>query len=123
LQSPFSVCKPEQEQCIRLQLEDRNGNFALQSVKAALWTCFASSLKLSHIDATIFEISPNVAFGFSALMAACVSLEKHDVVMHGTSVSSETLKTRSTPDCSSDPFKLRLLSKVWSNYTWIWLLS
>ena len=38
-------------------------------------TCFCSSPRLSHIDATIFETSPNVALGFCPLMAACVSLK------------------------------------------------
>jgi nitroreductase len=29
-----------------------------------LYTCFCSSPRLSHIDATIFETSPKVALGF-----------------------------------------------------------
>lgn len=38
-------------------------------------TCFCSSPKLSHMEATIFDTSPNVALGFCPLMAACVSLK------------------------------------------------
>lgn len=38
-----------------------------------LYTCFCSSPRPSHIDATILETSPKVAFGFCPLMAACVS--------------------------------------------------
>lgn len=38
-------------------------------------TCFCSSPRPSHIEATIFDTSPNVALGFWALMLAWVSLK------------------------------------------------
>lgn len=38
-------------------------------------TCFCSSARLSHIEATIFDTSPKEALGFWPLMAACVSLK------------------------------------------------
>ncbi len=40
------------------------------------WTCFCSSPRLSHMEATILDTSPKVALGFWPLMAACVSLKK-----------------------------------------------
>lgn len=39
-------------------------------------TFLCSGSSTSHIDATIFETSPNEAFGFCPLIAACVSRKK-----------------------------------------------
>lgn len=46
-----------------------------QLPKGPLITCFCSSPKLSHMEATIFETSPKVALGFCPLIAAWVSLK------------------------------------------------
>lgn len=46
-----------------------------RSFPCFLLTCFCSSPRLSHMEATILETSPNVAFGFCPLIAACVSLK------------------------------------------------
>lgn len=39
------------------------------------YTCFCSSARLSHIEATIFDTSPKEALGLGPLMAAWVSLK------------------------------------------------
>lgn len=63
--------------------EKRNNRKAKKKQQAKkIWisnkilTFFESVSRTSHIEATIFDTSPNEAFGFCPLMAACVSRKK-----------------------------------------------
>lgn len=48
-------------------------NLVFLIAKKKILTFLCSGAKTSHIDATIFDTSPNDAFGFCPFIAACVS--------------------------------------------------